>query len=88
VTDQEGLTTLLSHKEYDPGTKLQATDKPDSDNDSFVFQNKVSDIFQAYVFFQAKYFLSAILIFYINMIARYFEALLCTDQARLFLRTS
>jgi hypothetical protein len=45
VTDQDGLTTLLAYKEYDPGTKLYATDKPESENDTFMFQNKVSDIF-------------------------------------------
>jgi hypothetical protein len=45
VTDQEGLTTLLSYKEYDAGTKLHATDKPESENDPFMFQNKVSDVF-------------------------------------------
>jgi hypothetical protein len=56
VTDQDGLTTLLSYKEYDPGTKLNEPDKPESENDRFMFQNKVSDIFESHVLFQAKYF--------------------------------
>lgn len=43
VTDQDGLTTLLSYKEYDPGTKLHAPDKPESENDRFMFQNTVSE---------------------------------------------
>jgi hypothetical protein len=45
VTGQEGLTTFLSYKEYDPGTKLHATDKPETENDPFILQNKVSDVF-------------------------------------------
>jgi hypothetical protein len=43
VTNQDGPTTLLSYKEYDPGTKLHAPDKPESENDRFMFENKVSE---------------------------------------------
>jgi hypothetical protein len=45
VTDQDGHTIFLSYKEYDPGTKLHGTDKSESENDAFMFRNKVGDIF-------------------------------------------
>jgi hypothetical protein len=43
ATDQGGCTTPTFYEEYDPGTKLQTTDKPQSENYSDNSQNQVGE---------------------------------------------